>query len=200
MTLPHTLLRSHLTVAHYYWKAIVMPGDTVIDATCGNGQDTLYMAKLALTADSGAVFGLDIQSQAIEKTRLLLEANLSSSYCNRILLFQRSHITFPKEILPKSVKLIAYNLGYLPGGDKSLTTMAESTVRSLMHAQELLKEDGIISVTCYPGHPQGKIEEEAIMKYVSSLAPRSWTCTHLSWINRQHAPSLLFIGSSHFLS
>src|SRR2546423_751462 len=100
MSLPHFLLRSHLTMAHHYWKALVMPGDTVIDATCGNGLDTLCMAKLALTAESGAVFGFDIQSQAIEKTRLLLQANLSASYCDRITLLKMSHISFPKEILP----------------------------------------------------------------------------------------------------
>ena len=192
--MPQVLLRTHLTVAHYYWKLLVKPGDTVIDATCGNGHDTLYLAQLALTENSGEVFGFDIQAEAIEKTRLHLQTNLSEPLCNRITLFHQSHRHFPKEILPKSVKLIVYNLGYLPGGDKAITTLTESSLESIKHAQELLCDDGMISVTCYPGHPEGKIEEEAIFKYASSLNPRAWTCVQHHWVNRQQSPRLLIIG------
>jgi tRNA G37 N-methylase Trm5 len=194
--MPQALLRTHLTVAHHYWKLLVKPGDTVIDATCGNGHDALYMAQLALMENSGAVFGFDIQAEAIEKTRLHLQANLPEAFFNRVTLFHRSHNSFPEEILPKSVKLIVYNLGYLPGGDKTITTLTESSLESIKQAQELLSEDGVISVTCYPGHPEGKIEEEAIFKYASSLNPRAWTCVQHNWINRQQAPRLLMLCRS----
>lgn len=190
---PHPFLRSHLTLAHHFWETIVIPGDTVIDATCGNGHDTLCLAKLALTEDSGTVFAFDIQSKAIEKTKLLLQTNLSKDLTNRISLLQSSHKSFPKEILPKSVKLIAYNLGYLPGGDKKLTTMAESTLESLHSALKLISPEGMISITCYPGHSQGKIEEDAIIKYAASLDPRAWNCIHHRWINRPQSPNLMLI-------
>lgn len=193
----HSLLRSHLTLSHHFWHTIVTPGDTVIDATCGNGHDTLCMAKLALTGDSGSVFALDIQPEAIEKTKLLLQTNLSEDLYNKISLLQSSHRRFPKEILPKSVKLIAYNLGYLPGGDKTLTTMAESTLESLYNALELISPEGMISITCYPGHPQGKIEEDAIIKYAASLDPRAWNCIHHRWINRLQSPNLIIICHSN---
>ena len=188
------LLRNHLPLAHHYWSLLVKPGDTVIDATCGNGHDTLFMAQLAITENSGAVYGFDIQAEAIANTRLLVESNLLPKCVNRINLLQRSHNTFPDEILPKSVKLIAYNLGYLPGGDKSITTLTESSLESIKKAQELLCDDGMICVTCYPGHPEGKIEEAAIFKYASSLNPRAWTCVQHHWINRQQSPRLLMIG------
>lgn len=45
------------------WASLVSPGDTVVDATCGNGHDTLALARLV--GPHGCVIALDIQVSAV---------------------------------------------------------------------------------------------------------------------------------------
>lgn len=178
------LFRSHLDLAHSYWTQLIEPTDFVIDATCGNGHDTLKLAQLAA---QGKVFGFDLQNTAIENTKVLL-GNTSNVH-----LEVRCHSTFPSSILPGSVKLIVYNLGYLPGGSKEMTTMTKTTLDSIKAALELIMPGGALSITCYPGHPQGAIEQEAILDFVKTLPPQTWNCCHHTWVNRQASPSLLLL-------
>jgi len=190
------LFQSHLDLAHHYWQQNVQIGDRVIDATCGNGHDTLKLCQLTLSIDKGKVYAIDIQSQAIESTRIFLGTHLSLDLMKRVELQQYCHSSFPDAILPGSIKLIVYNLGYLPGGNKAHTTQLETTLKSLNQAQKLLTQGGIISVTCYPGHPEGAKEQEALVAYASHLSPREWSCCQHVWLNRSQAPSLLLIQKS----
>jgi hypothetical protein len=187
------LFQSHLDLAHAYWSQIVQKGDLAIDATCGNGHDTLKLCQLVLSIDKGKVYAFDIQSQAIESTRHFLATHLATELKSRVDIRQCCHSAFPNNILPKSIKLIVYNLGYLPGGNKAQTTRTETTLASLHQAQELLQPGGVISITCYPGHIEGAKEQAAILDYASCLSPKEWSCCHHVWLNRQQAPSLLMI-------
>lgn len=191
-----SLFCSHIDLAHKMWKELVKPGDKVIDATCGNGQDTKVLAKLALTEDSGEIFAIDIQHSAIESSKKALSQEFSQELMARIFFFERCHATFPEHILPQSIKLIVYNLGYLPGGNKTLTTESDTSLKSIINAQNLLQEGGLISVTCYPGHESGKYEEAKILEYITSLDPKIWSCSHNRWINRKNSPSLALIQKS----
>jgi predicted methyltransferase len=188
-----TLFQSHLDLAHSYWHKSVHPGDIVIDATCGNGQDTLVLCNLALTELTGNVYAIDIQPQAIIQTQAFLTENLSSALYKRVEFQQSCHSVFPESIRPESVTLIAYNLGYLPGNNKNLTTMTKTTLQSLECALQLVKPGGIISLTCYPGHIEGSHEQEAIINFAVNLLPREWSCCHHVWLNRKKSPSLLIL-------
>lgn len=187
------LFQSHLDLAHHFWQQCVRIGDCVIDATCGNGHDTLRLCQFALSTDKGKVYAIDIQSQAIESTRIFLDDHLSPELMKRVEFQQRCHSSFPDAILPKSIKLIVYNLGYLPGGNKAYTTQLETTLKSLDQAQELLIPGGVISVTCYPGHAEGAKEQDALVAYASHLSPIDWSCCQHIWLNRKLAPSLYLI-------
>lgn len=191
-----SLFQSHLDLSHRYWQQLVQPGDIVIDATCGNGHDTLKLAQLALQENLGSVYALDIQEKALTSTQERLAQHLSESIFKRIHFVLGCHSRFPSEILPSSVKLVVYNLGYLPSGDKQLTTQTSTTLKSICYAQDLLMPGGAISLTCYPGHSEGSLEQEAILKYASGLPPQKWSCCHHQWINRSQAPSLLIIQKS----
>jgi hypothetical protein len=186
------LFQSHLDLAHDYWARLVKIGDAIIDATSGNGYDTLKLCQLALSIDKGKVYAFDIQSTAIESTRQLIQ-HFPAELRSRIHLEQRCHSTFPDMIVPESIRLIVYNLGYLPGGDKRLTTCKDTTLQSLSRAKNLLLPGGAISITCYPGHAEGAQEQEALLDYTSRLSPSQWSCCHHVWLNRQQAPSLLLI-------
>jgi hypothetical protein len=185
--------QAHIDTAHQYWKAIVMPGDAVIDATCGNGQDTLMLAQLTLTMTEGIVYAMDIQTQAIANTKQLLQKELTSQCFDRVRFILGCHSEFPVEIEPNSIKLIVYNLGYLPRSDKTITTMVQSSLNSIKQAQNLIMPGGAISITCYPGHAEGKREEESLLSYVSTLDPTQWVCSYQRWINRQNAPTLIIL-------
>ena len=189
----YTIFQSHLDLAHQYWKKVLQPGDIAIDATCGNGIDTQFIAEHILTPDTGKLYIFDIQEQAIEQTKKALKERLPQETHHQLKFIHGCHSQFPEEIHLASVKLIVYNLGYLPKGDKSLTTMTETTLKSLHLALDLVQEGGLISITCYPGHPEGKIEEETLTNYVSTLPPWKWSCLHHRWLNRNQSPSLLLL-------
>jgi hypothetical protein len=195
MKTSNTPIASHITLAHHYWATLLSPGDTVIDATCGNGHDTLALAKLVLKEGDGLLFGYDIQENAIAQTHLRLEKELPESIMKRVILLNASHetFTFPGESLPP-IRLIVYNLGYLPGDNKDITTMTSTTLTSIQHAMEVLAVDGHISITCYPGHDEGSKEFLAMMEFVSKLPKESWACCHHQWVNKHDtAPSLLVL-------
>lgn len=170
----------HLKLAKNYWKELLQPSDLAIDATCGNGHDTLFLAEIC------SVIGLDIQTQAIESTKALLAQHQKNAVLH---LISHAHIdTIPLLYPPK---LIVYNLGYLPRGDKSITTMVESTVASVEKSLTLLAPNGALSITCYPGHDEGKREEEILEKWITQLSSKKWSVTHHKW--RDRSPSLIWI-------
>lgn len=149
-------MKSHIQQARLYWSNLLQSTDTVIDATCGNGKDTAFLASLV---PEGKVYALDIQEAALEKART------TATNPNIIFLLQ-SHETLPEVA---NVKLIVYNLGYLPGGDKSITTKAEITVQSIKKSLQLVAPGGAVTVTCYPGHPEGARETEAVISCLTEM-------------------------------
>ena len=183
----------HLLLAHSYWKSHLKPCDIVIDATCGNGHDTVFLAQLILENSNSLLIGLDLQQAALESTLQLLRHSLPDDYLSRILLQRICHSEIDRIPLPHPPRLIVYNLGYLPGGDKNLTTQTSTTLQSLQKALALLAPDGAISVTCYPGHAEGAREELAILNWAQTLPVNEWHVCHHRWINRPAAPSLLWI-------
>ena len=191
------LFQSHLDLAHTYWKQLLSPGDLVVDATCGNGYDSLILAQLILQNDTGYLYGMDTQDSAIAATRARLTKHLPEALLKRVGFACQSHEQFPMEISPASVQLIVYNLGYLPGGDKTRTTRVESTLTSLNQAITLIQPGGCISITAYPGHPEGKQEKQAVLTFVAQLDPQRWSCCHHSWCNRKEAPELFFLQLSY---
>jgi hypothetical protein len=153
----------HLEFAKKYWVERLQPGDCVIDATCGNGHDTLFLAKQPSTK---TIFSLDLQECALIQTQKLLEKHLPLDAQKKVSLFQKCHSTLPKT--PSRPRLIVYNLGYLPKGNKNLTTKTTTTLQSLSYALSILASDGAISIMCYPGHEEGLAEQNEIIAFLNS--------------------------------
>lgn len=187
------LFQSHLDLAHHHWRNLLQEGDLALDATCGNGHDTLVLARSILTETSGRLWALDIQEEALKEAQHRLKTHLSPALYERISWHLGCHSTFPPSIPVGTLQLIVYNLGYLPKGNKGRTTLATSTLMSLTAAFPLLKPGGMVSITCYPGHPEGLLEQEKILTFLSSLPPDEWSVCHHQWINRSQAPSLLLV-------
>jgi tRNA1(Val) A37 N6-methylase TrmN6 len=189
----YPLFNKHLDLSKQYFEKLLKFGDIAIDATCGNGHDTLFVAERILTENAGILYTLDIQNQALKSAKALLSEHLLKFQLERVHFLNMSHETFPENITSSSVKLIVYNLGYLPGGDKSITTLGETTIKSIQKSMDLVSTKGAISITCYPGHPAGKIEEEQILEFAASLDYKTWNCCHHRFINREKSASLLIL-------
>lgn len=159
----------------------------MIDATCGNGHDSLALAQMV----EGQVLCVDIQNQAIAVTKERLKKFLPPSQFKKISYHLGSHGNFPP--LKVAPSLIVYNLGYLPGADKTVVTESQETLESLKKALALLKPGGLVSMTCYVGHPGGREEEEALLSFSKSLDKSDFHVCYHQWINRLKSPSLLLI-------
>ena len=182
-------------LAHFFLRERVRAGDLVIDATCGNGQDTLLLAQLA--GDSGRVLAFDVQQTAIGKTReRLREAGLEK----RVELVLSGHERI-SGFLSEPAKAFVFNLGYLPSGDRSIKTVADSTLTALEQARKLLQQSGLILISVYTGHDGGEEEWAAVKGWCEALPPREFNVWMSRQLNRgETAPFLVVVekvSSSH---
>ncbi len=153
--------RSILNRVRQIEENTLKPNDLVVDMTVGNGNDTLFLCNLV---NKGHVFGFDIQQRAIYNTKKLLEENNITNYS----LFNESHenIDIVLSDYKNKISLILFNLGYLPNGDKSITTNHISTLNALKKAFNMLNNKGIILIVFYP-HKEGKKEFKVIINYLN---------------------------------
>lgn len=153
------------TLAHLLLERVISEGDLVIDATAGNGHDTLFLARRV--GASGRVLAFDVQRAAIDSSRRLLE---STGVSERVEFFRESHARLADHVSPGSVAAIMFNLGYLPGSDQSLITTTSETLMALESAVQSLRPGGWLCVVCYPGHDGGNDEASAVEAWLSSKA------------------------------
>lgn len=175
-------------LSHFFLRQRVHSGDRAIDATCGNGQDTLLLAELVGTV--GKVWAFDIQEQALEKTR---ESLAAADLLGRVSLIHGSHARLA-DFVAEPVTAIVFNLGYLPSGGRAIKTSAESTVAALEQGLELLLPAGIILIAVYTGHEGGGTEWAAVQAWGEGLDPDEFNVWQSRQLNRSpRAPFLLLV-------
>lgn len=164
-----SLLSRPATCAHEWLGHVVRPGDTVVDATAGNGHDTALLARLA--GPGGCVHVFDVQEAALQATRERLESERLLTSAVHFHLASHARLG---ELVFSPLKAVVFNLGYLPGGDKELVTQTETTLRALAQASALIMPDGLLSVMCYPGHDGGDREAAAVEQLLAQLPHHAW--------------------------
>lgn len=171
------VLRSARFIAAEVFEAVLAPGDIAVDATMGNGHDTLTLCRLV--GETGRVYAFDVQPQAVENTRARLrEAGMLS----RAELFCLGH----EHILEKvegPIALAAFNLGWLPGGDKGLTTRWETTRQAVEGALFLLRPLGVCVICAYPGHAEGERERGELTEMLAQLPPQRYNVLKHTFLN-----------------
>ena len=158
---------------HQILENSLSAGDTAIDATAGNGHDALKMATLV--SSDGRLIAIDLQDAAIRSTRERLQA---ANVVAQSEFLMGDHAEVLQTLLPMladQVSVITFNLGYLPGSDKSVQTTATATLTALDAARHLLKPRGLLLVTAYRGHPGGAEEAESVAAWMQQRAPEGWT-------------------------
>ncbi|RJX26488.1 MAG: methyltransferase domain-containing protein [Dethiobacter sp.] len=181
-----------LSMAREFVSAYVSHGDLVIDATAGNGHDTLFLARLV--GEKGKVLSFDLQQEALEKTRRRLKGE---NLMHRVDLILDSH-EHMSHYVHGLVSAIMFNLGYLPGGDHAIITRPETTVNALKAGLLILRPGGIITIVLYTGHEGGKEEKAALFDFCTNLNQQQFTVFHYCVLNQVNdPPSLLVIEKIH---
>lgn len=178
-------LPSAVRWAHLLMEDRVRPGDAVIDATAGNGHDTLFLARLV--GPEGRVWAFDVQEAAVmESRRRLSDAGITNST-----VIHAGHETMREHVPVEwhgQLNAIMFNLGYLPGSDKSIITHTETTLQAISSALELLAPRGLLTIAVYPGHDGGTQEQQAITEWAGALRPRQFEAQLIRPINRSASP------------
>lgn len=170
-------LRSARFLAREALERAVRPGDTVVDATMGNGHDTLMLCEAV--GHEGRVYAFDVQQEAVTETEKRLK---SRNVAERATLIGAGH-EHMKEYVNGPVSAVVFNLGWLPGGDHMITTRWETTSRAVQAALELLGPGGILVICAYPGHAEGELERRELTGYLAGLDNRRYNVLRQQFLN-----------------
>lgn len=165
----------------------VKKGGIAVDFTMGNGHDTLWLSQML--GETGKVFAFDIQEKALQNTRLLLQAEKAGQNCTLIL---DSHHKV-KDYVKEKICVGIFNLGFLPGADKSITTKRETTLAAVRAGIELLSEDGALLIAVYPGHEEGYLEGNLIEKELAAYNRREFCASKFQIINSPTSPYFFLV-------
>ncbi|WP_141905343.1 class I SAM-dependent methyltransferase [Lysinibacillus sp. Y5S-8] len=175
-------LQRVLQYAQQLLKDSIDEGDTVVDATAGNGHDTLFLAQLV--GDNGQVYAFDVQKEAVDATLLRL---LDHGLEHRALVLNKGHEDVAQYVY-KPVAAAIFNLGYLPGSNHDIITKPATTTQAIEDLLKLLKVGGLIVLVIYHGHPGGKEERDTVMDYVSRLPQKHVHVLKYEFLNQQNDP------------
>ena len=182
------VLRNARCLAADYMTRAVRAGDTVVDATMGNGKDTLFLC--GLVGESGHVYAFDVQAEAVERTR---ERVAEAGYAARTTLLLAGHETMAQHVRVP-VQAIMFNLGWLPGAEHAVTTKTDTTLAAVRAAAELIAPGGIVTVCVYPGHEEGMSELHALRQFAAGLDVRRFNVLHHCFVNASsQTPQLILI-------
>lgn len=169
----------------HFMEEHIQPGDICIDATMGNGNDTLLLSQLC--GPTGHVYAFDIQKQALDATKKrLLEADVAENYQ----LILDSHTNMESYVEKDSVSCIVFNFGYLPGGDHTKATKSQTSIQALNIALSLLKKKGQLSLCIYSGGDSGFEELDAILDWLKALDPKKYLVIKTDYYNRPNNPPI----------
>jgi len=174
-------------MAHQILLLRLFQANCIVDATAGNGRDTLFLSQHS--RDDARIWAFDIQEQAINNTKQLLLANRCLTKVKCIL---DSHCNIGQYVTEK-VDIVTFNLGYLPGADRTVTTRGQTTIEAINKSIQLLNKNGIITIVAYPGHAPGKEENDQIFKYVSSLPQSDFHIGCWQMLNQVNEPPVLYV-------
>ncbi|MDO5039957.1 class I SAM-dependent methyltransferase [Clostridium sp.] len=166
-------------LSHYIIKNFLTNKNIAIDATLGNGHDTDFLSD-----QFSSVYSFDIQKNACDRYKDKKISNVTV-ICD-------SHHKLDKYINSK-VDCIMYNLGFLPGASKDITTLHETSLLSIKIGLKLLNSNGIMSICIYTGHDEGKKEKTCILDYLENLPKNEFGVMIHKYLNRSKTAPMLVI-------
>ena len=180
-----------LTLKGAEWlQGALRDGAFAVDATVGNGYDTLFLAHRV--GPAGHVLGFDVQKAALTNaTEMLRFAGL----LDRVTLTLSSHAEMDRFLAPEQrIAACTFSLGYLPRGDRRITTHSQSTLVALDAAVTHLEPNGRITILAYRTTPHGEEEYQAVRTALAAMAGLQVT----EWMGSQagaDAPRLFLVAA-----
>ena len=171
-------------ICDFYIEKMIKEGSIVVDATVGNGNDTLKLSNAV--GKSGKVYGFDIQKEAIES------AKKQEYRYDNVIFFNESHEKIEKFVSEK-VDAVIFNLGYLPGGDHNISTKSETTLPAIEKSMSMLSPEGIVLLVIYRGGDTGFEESESVVKYLKNIDYRCFNVLFYNYINRPKNPPMVAV-------
>jgi len=178
-----------LPFAHHLTRRALRAGDVAVDATAGNGHDTVHLAETV--GESGTVFAFDVQDRAIQTTRHKVTTRVPAV---DVRLLQEDHaamLSYIPEEMHGTVGAVMFNLGYLPRGDHDQITTPETTLPALEAACNILRPGGLVTVVLYTGHRGGEKEAAAVCTWAEGLPQDPFAALSYRFVNRVNAPPRL---------
>lgn len=180
-------------LAHQWVAAVLEHGDSAIDATGGNGFDAAFLAQQLQGGGSLHIF--DVQQKALSATRARIEALSPAAECE-VLYHLRGHEEI-SEVMETAgeaqIGAVMFNLGYLPHGDKEVTTRPQTTRTALSCALRVVRPGGIVTVVVYTGHPGGEDEARVVDTLIAALDPEEWEVASYQQQLRNAPPRLIVL-------
>lgn len=170
---------------HHFIREHVQQGDICIDATAGNGNDTLVLCEEV--GSTGKVFAFDIQEMAVAHTKKRLYEHQMEERADVLL---ESHTNMNRYAKKETVSCIVFNFGYLPGADHNLATRKETSIEAIAQGLGLLKKGGLMSLCIYSGGDSGFAERDAILEYLKDLDTKQYLVILSSYYNRPNNPPI----------
>jgi tRNA A58 N-methylase Trm61 len=167
---------------------LIQPGDTAVDATAGNGYDTLFLKQAV--GPQGRVYAFDVQQAALDSTRRRLEE--AGCLDDRVSLILDGHEHMARHVAGQA-RCVLFNLGWLPSGDHRVTTRTPTTLAAVRAAMGLLLPGGMVSVCIYPGHEEGARELLALLDALKDADIRQFNILHCNFLNQKNAPPQLIL-------
>lgn len=182
-------LLSAQQMSHFFLKNSIQSGDIVVDATMGNGFDTLFLGSLV--GETGHVYAFDIQQQALLNTKQLV-AN-SDVHCHYHLILDGHQMI--QNYIPQHVQVggAIFNLGYLPQSDKSITTKGDTTIQALEQLLTRLRLNRLVCLVVYAGHAGGQDEKDLLDAFVAQLPQKQFSVLHYAFVNQKNTPPQLIV-------
>ena len=172
-----------LSMVHTFLREQVRPGAFCIDATAGKGRDTALLCRLA--GPEGRVLAFDIQQEAVDQTKALLDREGLSAE-----VYLESHANLAAYAAQGSVDCIVFNFGRLPGGDPHIVTKADSSLAAIAAGLDLLKPGGVMAIALYYGKENGYEEKEAVLTFLKTVDDRRYSVLLCDWTNRRGEPPM----------
>jgi hypothetical protein len=187
--IPLTRLAHHLITQHFAQQGC--ESLYAVDATCGNGFDTIFLAKLEFKN----ILAFDVQAQALISTKTRLAKMADTIDLESIMLILDGHENMAHHITQR-IDCAVFNLGFLPKADHTITTCAQSTLLALDATLAALSQHGLITLICYPGHARGANETKAVQQWLSNLDEQWQVKTQLSQSPNPNTPILYWVKHS----
>lgn len=172
-------MKSMVAISHDFLKPALHKQARAIDATLGQGQDTLFFLK----ARAARIAAFEVQADVAARTMERIGSSKVQVY-----LTGHEHM---QESLPsdwvENTDAILFNFGYCPHENPQIQTRPKTSLEAVQQALTMLKVKGRMALVFYP-HEDWEEESALIEDFLMTLDPHVFAIQKVIQLNAKKAP------------